>query len=507
MTMRRDACILSALGVIGLLLAAQPGASSPFYGKTKHASTSRGVHRLVAWPVGSCEQCHDQHGATATHDFALFADADNSTCLSGGCHDGAYTVPAGNYHYPWPGDVGSWSQSTHALSQTPYPPIDGRPVSYCVQCHDPHGSGDMASGAYPSMTRLLEDKGCTSRAGVNGGGCHGNDASYRPTDAKDLYTVFTRPYRHDLGLGTKTHSWDWSETFPYGKESRTTLSGDFGGARRHVECVDCHNPHTARSGLHTAGENAAGPTLEGSWGVQPMFGLAWSIPAIFSVIDFGPTSGKEYQLCLKCHSYYAYGTAPPASTTDQAREFNPANKSYHPVVGAIPTNSYTSPSSLNGFRETMEAPWNNGRHDLMTCSDCHMSGAPGDPAGPHGSFVQGILPETAGEHDNGFCLRCHKASVYAPTTDPGSAETGSRFDRQTTGSEDASHYFHVRDEGIGCRECHGGRQMASGGLVRGSVHGTNLFTGFLNGTRITSYTPGSCTPACHGSEAYSAGPE
>ncbi len=505
--MRRAIRALCLVVLAWALAAVPPSAADPVFGRTKHASPSRGVHRLTAWPVGSCEQCHDQHDGPLPHDFALFADADNATCLAGGCHDGSYTLPAGNYHYPWPGNVSDWSQSTHALSQAPYPPIDGRPVSYCVQCHNPHGAGDVLTGLNPSLTGQLEEKGCYSRPGVEGGGCHGNDPAYRPADANDLYTVSTRPFGHDPSAKAKLHSWDWSEDFPYGKESRTTLSGDFRGARRHVECVDCHNPHEARSGLHTPGDNAAGPALSGSWGVEPTFGVAWSVPAIYSVIDFGSGTGKEYQLCLKCHSYFAYGSTPTPSESDQAQEFNPANRAYHPIVAEIPTNSYTTPSVANGFRETMEAPWDNGRHDRMTCSDCHQSGTPGDPAGPHGSDVQGILPEPAGEHDSGFCLRCHKSSVYAPTIDPVDAETGSRFDRQTTGEGDASHYFHVREQGIDCRECHGGRQTSVGGFVRGSAHGTNLFPGLLNGTMIISYTPGGCTPVCHDREAYAAGPE
>ena len=55
-------------------------------------------------------------------------------------------------------------------------------------------------------------------------------------------------------------------------------------------------------------------------------------------------------------------TAPSGGIeTDQSMEFNPNNKSYHPVVAEIKSNSYTTPTATNGNIETMEAPWDNGR--------------------------------------------------------------------------------------------------------------------------------------------------
>lgn len=482
-------------------------AASGAFERTKHADRNRGVHRLPDWPTGSCEQCHRTHEPDLPNDFTLFTEADNSACLASGCHDAAYLWPPGDYHTSWPGDGAAWARSAHGYSELPYPPADGRPVSYCVQCHDPHGAVDPTAGLHPSATRQLEERGCLGRSGDPSGGCHGSDASYRPGTAKDLASSFQRPFRHDIAATTKIHSWDWSDAFPYGKERRTINSGDFRDGRRHVECVDCHNPHTALPGLHVQGENSAGPSLQGTWGVEPVYGPAWGIPTVFSVIEIAGETGKEHHLCFKCHSYFAYGTTPPPGSTDQAREFNPANLSFHPIAGEIPTSSYTSPSPTNGNIETMEGAWANGRHDRMTCSDCHTSGSPDDPAGPHGSFTEGILPEPAGEFDNGFCLRCHKASVYAPDADPEGTETGSRFDEQTTGDDEAAHYFHVVEEGVGCRQCHGGRQVAGAGFTRGSIHGTNRFSGLMNGTRINQYLPGRCVSSCHGREDYLAGPE
>jgi hypothetical protein len=251
--------------------------------------------------------------------------------------------------------------------------------------------------------------------------------------------------------------------------------------------------------------------------VEPSSVGPWNSPTSFSVVDFTSIqNSEEYQLCYKCHSYYAFGNTPPTGYSDIAREFNPANETYHPVQDTVRTNSYTSSTATNGFVETMEPPWDNGQHDFMTCSDCHASETESDPRGPHGSNYAYILIGSLSPTDVEFCTRCHKASIYAPISDPGFGETGSRFDEQTSGSNGASHYFHVRELGYGCRQCHGARQNPPPSTPEqrtpyaveiGSAHGSNTFSGLLNGANINYYSPGSCTPTCHGRQTYIAGPE
>lgn len=99
---------------------------------------------------------------------------------------------------------------------------------------------------------------------------------------------------------------------------------------RHVECTDCHNPHRTQKGNHfgtnggtdirgTANGNAISNVLKGTVGVEPVypadsrFGV---IPTSFNLLcgsgtgqAFADCTGvvtKEYQICLKCHSNYAY---------------------------------------------------------------------------------------------------------------------------------------------------------------------------------------------------------
>ena len=99
---------------------------------------------------------------------------------------------------------------------------------------------------------------------------------------------------------------------------------------RHVECTDCHNPHRVQKGNHlgtnggtdirgTAGGNLISAVLKGSVGVEPIYPVDsrfGTIPTSFSLLcgsgqgtPFSECTGivtKEYQICLKCHSNYAY---------------------------------------------------------------------------------------------------------------------------------------------------------------------------------------------------------
>ena len=111
-------------------------------------------------------------------------------------------------------------------------------------------------------------------------------------------------------------------------------------SNRHVECTDCHNPHRvsknrlasddpanpASAGTHDhntgAHDNLISGVLRGSWGVEPIYANSefTQIPINFNVKRGLPPNGvsmsgdpntynyvtREYQICLKCHSNYAY---------------------------------------------------------------------------------------------------------------------------------------------------------------------------------------------------------
>ncbi len=185
------------------------------------------------------------------------------------------------------------------------------------------------------------------------------------------------------------------------RHSDTESGSDFDNSNRHAECVDCHNPHEAQTGTHTIGSKATSNVLLGVSGVQPTAGTAWSTLTVFTEV-FPITF--EAQLCFKCHSYYAYGNTPPSGQTDQAKEFNPNNASYHAVWGA--SKATNTGSYLGGFSYNSD----------MYCSDCHGSDTGTDPEGPHGSnrdmvlkgaWSSSVTPNNIG---TSLCGDCHDFS-------------------------------------------------------------------------------------------------
>ena len=178
--------------------------------------------------------------------------------------------------------------------------------------------------------------------------------------------------------------------------------------------MDCHNPHKAKAGTHIvdgswygapgASTNAVSNVLLGVAGVEPSWPIEWTEPTTFTTLE---SSTKEYQICLKCHSYWGIGRAtngindagyvsPSDGTTpltDMAWEMNINNKSGHPVVinQSARAGSY-APKELNTLQ--LLTPWKQKPGlNTMYCSDCHGADNElgGDPKGPHGSNLKYIL--------------------------------------------------------------------------------------------------------------------
>ncbi|MDR2877248.1 MAG: hypothetical protein LBV36_04310 [Chromatiales bacterium] len=156
---------------------------------------------------------------------------------------------------------------------------------------------------------------------------------------------------------------------------------------RHAECTDCHNPHRvqrtrvfnddptvpAPGPTHdrTPGvppTNLASGVLRGIWGVEPVYANTafGSNPVNFQVKRGDPGIGgstdasapyltREYQLCFKCHSNYAYDIPPPLgytsgltpsgtnslfNYTNQAMEFQPPLDHQGETTPGTPTGAY-----------------------------------------------------------------------------------------------------------------------------------------------------------------------
>lgn len=302
----------------------------------------------------------------------------------------------------------------------------------------------------------------------------------------DIYTDFQAAYKMPIANASEVHDVGGTTTTDCpggvakcgadGVERQSLLNN------RHAECPDCHNPHrvvrlhrfdgkVSTTGVFSAGinpdpaqddkegthfhknisgythSNVASGVLRGSWGVEPDYGYTNSanfnvaIPqGRYTVRRGDPGSGsltaleattypdgktfvtREYQVCLKCHSSYAYGATPPtvgpsigtnsvSQYTDQAREFHaPAghndestsntcpgstciekggeggaaggdssytnfnrhnHRSWHPVMR--PTGRTEGKRSLTAT-SAWRLPWSNDvGAQTMYCSDCHGS--------------------------------------------------------------------------------------------------------------------------------------
>jgi hypothetical protein len=274
-----------------------------------------------------------------------------------------------------------------------------------------------------------------------------------------------------------------------GKISRGGIPGN-----RHTECTDCHNPHRAtknrlfftnaatpdvagthkhniESGDTEPHSNVISGSLRGTFGVEPVYSAndfgTTGIPTSFDVKrgDPGLSSStlssetyvtREYQICLKCHSNYAFdypeqlgysgGTpwgingfdtylntamefqAPlshkgaPASTSDSgASSSYSANnyRSWHPVMD---NTGRTVINRGNADRNLWRSPWNGSDVDggalvisteavgnqTMYCSDCHGTVV--------SDSANGVVPDGNGSPgawtENGKPWGPHGSSAY-----------------------------------------------------------------------------------------------
>ena len=371
-----------------------------------------------------CLTCHQVHFSPV--DDGKLLRLTNSASLCGDCHrQSDLATPAAHFvrtnaNTLWPGGKhGSLMPARTAATDQ----------GTCVNCHAVHGWPDAAnpSQAYPKLLADSEEKLCYT--------CHGTDGPA----LKLVQADFAKARHHPVAAAEQVPG-------------------------RKVECTDCHNAHGAQSGglvytnTATATRNRVTNPLKGVAGVAVNYaGLGnFAAPATnayrFVAASVGATN--EYEVCFKCHSAYAWGSAaPPAgqspngtaltpAETDLAQEFSPANRSGHPVVTGL--DNYPNSLAVNGRKGLaavdLKPPWNvNLGQQTMTCGDCHNSDATAPAAqGPHGSAAQFMLrgpnannwpnvrltsftaswcanchnkgnsrPHSEGDHQNFPCYYCH----------------------------------------------------------------------------------------------------
>lgn len=320
-------------------------------GELADPSTLTGAVRLDFTGQMQCSACHDAHNDSYGK-FLVMPNQASALCQV--CH-------VKNY----------WSLSDHRLSgktwngvaPNPWPHTSGTTVAAnaCEGCHRPH----TAPGKKWLQNAATEEGNCYP--------CHNANVA-----AQNIQTEFTKVSIHPVANYTGVH--DPAEPAVV--------------QARHVECVDCHNPHAS---------NASAGTLAGSLiGVR---GVDINGVAINS-------STAEYQICFRCHADSTGQPAPLVARQivqlNTRVEFATANPSFHPVAG--PGKSANVPSLI--------APWTVS--SIVKCGDCHNNntgpGAGGTgPKGAHGSINVRLLERpyalTSAATAGDICYKCHSQTV------------------------------------------------------------------------------------------------
>ena len=322
-------------------------------GQLVNPSSLTGSVKLDSTGQLQCTSCHDPHNNDQGK-FLVMSNLRGALCIV--CH--AKT---------------GWTQSSHSQSTAtwdgtgtdPWPNTSWTTVrdNACQNCHQPHS----AASRQRLLGHVVEEDNCSA--------CHSGHVAQR-----DIMSEFNKLSRHPISITTGTHD-------PAEPAIVTA---------RHVECVDCHNPHAAKnSGL------PAGP-LVSLRGVN------------VSGVVVNPLS-NEFELCFRCHADSPNKPAPRTtrqiSQTNVRLEFNTANPSYHPVTGA--GRNPNVPSLISPLTTS----------SIIKCSDCHNNdsgpGAGGSgPRGPHGSAYEPILerryntndPNPYSSADYAMCFKCHSES-------------------------------------------------------------------------------------------------
>ncbi len=382
-----------------------------------------------------CTSCHNPHG-TVNPKFLVKTRSFAQLCIT--CHDKSgwgitshSTVPAtwnGAGVDPWP--------------HTPFTTVD---ENACENCHSPHNAGSDER----ILNYFAEEDNCFA--------CHnGNVAS------TDIETQFSKQYKHPVQSFVGIHG---------PTEDVTTM-------QKHVECMDCHNPHWANSSNPPGGAPAVSGRNQGVTGLDETG----------NPLD---EAANLYEICYKCHADNNVKTVAPVPRVypeiNVRLEFDPSNPSYHPIEapGANPdVPSLRSPLTENS---------------IIYCTDCHNNDELSGPRGPHGSTNHFILER---RYDHGgaanftearfaMCFKCH--------------DWGNSLDRD----ESFEHKKHMENADAKCYMCHDPHGIsATQGNATNNAHLINFNLDYDTGNSfpepvyVNLGTPqqhsGACNLVCHG---------
>ena len=376
-----------------------------------------------------CTSCHDPH-KNIEENFLLITNQYSNLCNS--CHQKTF-----------------WNESSHSSSTKTWNGVAPNPWSFtkmttvaenaCENCHNPHNSGGV-----PRLLKYQqEESNCLD--------CHNGNVA-----EKNVQVALTKTYKHDVYSYTGVHD-----------AAESALANI-----KHVECVDCHNPHASNT------ETAVAPYVKGA--NAGTIGVDINGKALTAV-------SYEYEICFRCHTVNAMtssATARQIAQNNLSLEFASGNPSFHPVAS----------EGTNPNVPSLIAPLTTTSY--IYCTDCHGNNSSEGAKGPHGSIYANILKFQYVKTDYtiesstnyALCYSCHsRASILA--------DESFKY-----------HYKHIVTNKTPCNVCHDAHGISSS--QGNSSNNSNLInfqnsivTNSSSGTRRfvdNGLYKGSCSLTCHG---------
>ncbi len=393
------------------------------------------VHYDVSGKL-QCTSCHDPHN-DPNGNFLVKSNIGSAVCKT--CHQkNLYDTCVHNTSTAiWNGSgTNPWPAGTYANVAD----------NSCGNCHVSHNAG--------TKQRLLTQSGEDNACKV----CHNGNVA-----GKDIYSDLTKLSGHFTEFYNGIHD---------PAEDVITMP-------KHVECVDCHNPHTVN------GDPGTPPLVNGD--LRGVSGADLSGNSLAQATN-------QYEVCIKCHGSNTNFNIVPSTNrvidTGNIRvAINPSNQSYHPIAAQ---GQSTSVPSLRPAYTTSS---------IIYCTDCHNSNTSANaggsgPNGPHGSAYAFILERQYETTDYtqystsayALCFKCHDPNVLM------SSQSTFRF-----------HYSHVVSAEIPCSACHDPHGIPAGTTTDGDHVGLINFdrnivhpdsSGQLK--LVITSTRGYCYLECHG---------
>ncbi len=312
--------------------------------------------RLDANNQLQCTACHDPHNDTYGK-FLVMSNINSGLCTS--CHQkkGWKSSSHETSNATWNGS------GANPWQHTPYNTVSN---NGCENCHRPHTAGGHAR----LLQYAFEEDNCLV--------CHNGNVA-----GENIQRELIKSYRHAVQDYSGIH--EPLENFTSGT------------VKKHVECADCHNPHSVKSTL--------------SPGAPQISGANQGVKGINTAGQQISEATNLYEICFKCHADYNVITTLPVTRQiaqlNTRLEFDASNPSYHPVETA--GKNPNVPSLLNPYTTTK-----------IFCTDCHNNDDFAGPRGPHGSNNRYLLRKSYTTQDMttesstayALCYECHsRASI------------------------------------------------------------------------------------------------